>query len=214
MLFEEKTRGQFWSGIIETKDFFCNNSKKMIGNGLSTSFWCYMWSGETPLSVKFNRLFELSLNKEINFNSALNSGCNSLAFKRKLSRDGVKNLEDLKNICDSHCLSNSKDKTIWLLDKKGFSVKSMYNKCRSSLNKIPYWFIWKAKIPHRINVFLWLILKDMILSKENLKNRKWKGKLLLVWLLGIHKTHLPWVSGGHLHLESGPNGLKILNSTQ
>jgi hypothetical protein len=32
--------------------------------------------------------------------------------------DGAKQPEDLKMRCDSHCLLDRKDKTIWLLDKK------------------------------------------------------------------------------------------------
>jgi hypothetical protein len=37
--------------------------------------------------------------------------------------------------------------------------------------------IWKAKIPQRIEVFLWLVLKNRILSKVNLKIRNWRGIL-------------------------------------
>jgi hypothetical protein len=51
----------------------------------------------------------------------------------------------------------------------------MYKSYKNSVTKTPYWFIWKAKIPQRIRVFLWLILKDMILSKENLKKRTGNG---------------------------------------
>jgi hypothetical protein len=47
--------------------------------------------------------------------------------------------------------------------------------------RIPFWFIWKAKIPQRIKVFLWLILNDKILSKENLSKRKWQGNARCDW---------------------------------
>jgi hypothetical protein len=47
-----------------------------------------------------------------------------------------------------------------------------YLKRRSNLDKVPYWFIWKTNIPQRIKAFLWLILKNKILSKENFKARK------------------------------------------
>jgi hypothetical protein len=49
------------------------------------------------------------------------------------------------------------------------------------MTKTPYWFVWKAKIPQRIRVFLWLILKDKILSKENLEKRKWQGNVNCDW---------------------------------
>jgi hypothetical protein len=117
------------------------------------------------LSIKYKRLFELSLNKEINVNWALSDNCNSLTFRRRLFGEGAKQLEDLKKNCEVYCLMDREDKPSWLLDKKGYSVKSMYKNFDNSMTRTPYWFIWKAKIPQRIKVFLWLILKDKILSK-------------------------------------------------
>jgi hypothetical protein len=76
---------------------------------------------------------------------------------------------------------DTEDKPSWLLDKKGFSVKSMYKSYKISLTKTPYWFIWKAKIPQRIRVFMWMILKNKILSKENLKRKNWQGNVNCDW---------------------------------
>jgi hypothetical protein len=50
-------------------------------------------------SIKYKRLFELSLNKEINVNWALRDNCNSLTFRRRLFGVGANLLEDLKNDC-------------------------------------------------------------------------------------------------------------------
>ena len=73
------------------------------------------------------------------------------------------------------------DKPSWLLDKKGFSMKSMYKSYKNSMTKTLYWFIWLAKIHQRIKVFLWLILKDKILFKENLSKRNWQGNAKYDW---------------------------------
>jgi hypothetical protein len=35
--------------------------------------------------------------------------------------------------------------------------------------------VWKAKIPLKINIFLWLVSHNSILTKDNLSKRKWKG---------------------------------------
>jgi hypothetical protein len=69
-----------------------------IGNGYSTSFWSDNWCGDVPLSIKYKRLFELSLNKEINVNWAMSDNCNSLTFRRRLFGEGAKQLEDLKKM--------------------------------------------------------------------------------------------------------------------
>jgi hypothetical protein len=112
-----------------------------IGNGYSTSFWRDKWCGDEPFSIKYKRLFDLSLNKEINVNWALRDNCNSLIFRRRLFGVGANLLEDLKKDCEGHCLEDSKDMPSWTLDKKGFSVKSLYIKFKQNTIRKPYWFI-------------------------------------------------------------------------
>jgi hypothetical protein len=35
--------------------------------------------------------------------------------------------------------------------------------------------IWKSKIPAKIQIFLWLVLDNAILTKDNMIRRKWQG---------------------------------------
>jgi hypothetical protein len=35
--------------------------------------------------------------------------------------------------------------------------------------------LWKAQIPLKINIFMWLIQLNAILTKDNLARRKWQG---------------------------------------
>jgi hypothetical protein len=90
---------------------FYKNIKK-IGNGNSTSFWTEVWNGDSPFSVRFERLFELSLNKEITVNMALSENCDSLKFRRRLHGESAQLLEELKNICHGINLDDSRDKAI------------------------------------------------------------------------------------------------------
>jgi hypothetical protein len=166
---------------MDCKQEYCKNRKMEIGNGVSTSFWLDKWCGDEPLSMRYKRLFELSLNKEINVNWALRDNCNSLIFRRRLFGAGVNLLDDLKNNCADFCLIDRNDKPCWLLDKKGYSVKSSYRNFKVNMNMDPYWFIWKAKIPQRIKVFLWLVINDKILSKENLRKKNWQGNINCEW---------------------------------
>ena len=39
----------------------------------------------------------------------------------------------------------------------------------------PYKFMWKTKIPQKIKIFLWLAIRNSILTKVNLVRRGWKG---------------------------------------
>jgi hypothetical protein len=40
---------------------------------------------------------------------------------------------------------------------------------------LPYKHIWKAKIPPKIKVFLWLIENEAMLTKDNMIKRNWQG---------------------------------------
>lgn len=119
--------------------------------------------------------------KNISVYSVLSSNFNSLTFRRRLVGRGYEDLEDWVNICNKVCISKSDDKPIWMSKKKDFTNKSMYKNWRASLEKAPYRMIWKAEIPQRIKVFLWLLIRDRVLSKTDLQKRNWKGNIGCCW---------------------------------
>ena len=56
-----------------------------------------------------------------------------------------------------------------------FSIKSMYDHLTRDESFEPLKFIWKAKIPQKIKIFMWLIHNNAILTRDNLIKRKWPG---------------------------------------
>ncbi|WVZ96731.1 hypothetical protein U9M48_042332 [Paspalum notatum var. saurae] len=73
-------------------------------------------------------------------------------------------------------LDGHHDKAIWSLTKHGyFTVKSLYNflvdQSALPLNKK----LWKLKLPLKIKIFVWFLMKGVILTKDNLKKRNWNG---------------------------------------
>jgi len=44
--------------------WFDDNIRRVIGDGRNTLFWHDNWVGDTPLRVKFPRLFDLAVSKE------------------------------------------------------------------------------------------------------------------------------------------------------
>jgi len=59
------------------------------------------------------------------------------------------------------------------LRKVFFSVKSTYDS--SDDNGDSFSRIWKAKLPYKIKIFLWLIEQGAILTKDNTVRRRWPG---------------------------------------
>lgn len=65
---------------------------------------------------------------------------------------------------------------VWTLTKNGvYSVKSFYRHLIENGVKYPHFFLWKVKMPPRVNFFMWSTLRNSILTKDNLIRRGWKG---------------------------------------
>jgi hypothetical protein len=76
-------------------------------------------------------------------------------------------------------LNSEQDKSKWSLTKSGiFSVKSLYNKLSAVGVDRSFKQLWKAKIPLKIKIWLWLIWHNAIATKDNMKKRKWVGSFI------------------------------------
>ena len=75
-------------------------------------------------------------------------------------------------------LSEEPDKFVWDLNSSGlFSVKSLYHDLVNDHTVFLRKYIWKMKVPLKIKIFMWFLYKKVILTKDNLAKRKWKGCL-------------------------------------
>jgi hypothetical protein len=61
----------------------------------------------------------------------LNKNFDSLTFRRRLVGTGADNLKDMISSYEDIYLNDSRDKVVWLLDKKGYPIKSLNLKLRA-----------------------------------------------------------------------------------
>ena len=73
-------------------------------------------------------------------------------------------------------------------EERYLSVKTVYSGLSKSETGIYHKRIWKGRIPAKIKIFLWLISNDAILTKENLKKRKWQGDPQCVFCDNLETT--------------------------
>jgi hypothetical protein len=78
-------------------------------------------------------------------------------------------------MCENIVLTEEQDRCKWLLKKGQFSVKSVYLALKTHQVVVPYKGIWNIKISLRIKVFLWIVFKKSVLTKDNLVRRGWSG---------------------------------------
>jgi hypothetical protein len=56
-----------------------------------------------------------------------------------------------------------------------FTMKSVYNALTSNDSGPYHKKVWKSKIPAKIKIFLWLVMNNAILTKDNMIKRNWQG---------------------------------------
>jgi hypothetical protein len=71
-------------------------------------------------------------------------------------------------------LNDYKDSFRWTASKN-FSVENMYNDLILKSGTPVNCWTWKAKIPLKIKIFLWYFKNGVVLPKDNLVKRQWKG---------------------------------------
>jgi hypothetical protein len=149
----------------------------IVGNGrkISFSFWKNTWTGDSPLAARFPCLFDLTHDKYISVNKVLSSNFLALSFRRRIMDSLNLMYDELIDCCSSQQVTGQEDKIVWTLGKNGFSVNSLYKRKICHLAYVPYQFLWKTKLPYKIKVFLWLVVRNKILTKDNLKKRNWHG---------------------------------------
>ena len=80
------------------------------------------------------------------------------------------------NLAFSYNFENSSDVISWSWGKGGkFTTKSVYDHLSSEDVGPNFKHLWKAKIPYKIKIFLWLLENGAVLTKDNLIKRNWVG---------------------------------------
>jgi hypothetical protein len=128
-----------------------------------------------PLAVQFPRLYELSFQKGFTVKRLKQQGWDMIQFRRTLLGDALQQRDTLKEMVDGIQLTEGKDRVKWKIGTFGpFRVKDLYLQMRGE-ESFPQKFLWKTKIPMKVRIFLWLMIKCSVLTKDNLLRRGWTG---------------------------------------
>nr|GEV98153.1 RNA-directed DNA polymerase, eukaryota, reverse transcriptase zinc-binding domain protein [Tanacetum cinerariifolium] len=172
--------GSVWLGIIlvveklKSKGIDLSSFCKLaLGNGHSIKFWLDKWYGDTPFKDKFNRCFNLELQKDVSVAPKLQSTDLSFSFRR-CPRSGIEEsqLGELNSLVSSLILSNSSDRWSWSFCGSGiFTVKSARDFIDQYILVTSSPIRWSKVIPIKLNIFVWRFVLDKIPTRCNLTKR-------------------------------------------
>ena len=174
-LSSKPTNSPVWNDLLKVKDLYLSRRIKCVGNVRDTDFWNDPWCGIISPKDKFPDLFSIC-NESVGSVAFFASKGWNLTFRRWLDERQQESLRKLRDMLSACALSNNNDYPKWLGEKNSqFSVKSQYNFLCVYLTEDRNKKLWKAKLPLKIKVFMWLVKLNAILTRDNLSRKGWQG---------------------------------------
>jgi hypothetical protein len=147
-------------------------SSTQIGHGGTVLFWKDKWLNEI-VSDEYPRAYSYALSEDVTVQSFLSS--NSLAenFNLPLSAEALQEVRNLHRDASQIILQeNVQDKWTyeWASDK--YSSRLFYKYCFRELKPhISFQWLWKSKCIPKMKFFCWLVLSDIINTRNMIKRR-------------------------------------------
>jgi hypothetical protein len=170
------TDSPFWKGLLQIKDDFFARGHFVLGDGLSIRFWEDIWLGGSSLAQQYPSLYHIAQYKNVTVAHVLSHAPLNISFRRTLTGNKWVSWIRLCRRLMTVNLGTDQDRFVWNLTTSGiYTVKSLYSDFMNDHTPFLRKYLWKIKIPLKIKIFMWFLSNKVILTKDNLAKRKWKG---------------------------------------
>jgi len=160
----------FWKGVLWAAQAARLGYCWKVGNGRKVRFWKDMWFGGSSLAVQYWPLYVINNEKGITIERAWDGVNLKLTFRRAIPERLMLLWEELLQIASTIEFSDNDDDIIWQYDsKEKYSVQSLYSVVSfRGVTPMHVPAVWKLIIPPRIHIFLWLLSRHKLLTRDNL----------------------------------------------
>ncbi|XP_039687072.1 uncharacterized protein [Medicago truncatula] len=139
------------------------------------------WIGESPLCVRFRRLFELTENKSMFVADLLSIDSERWGevwrWRRRLWQWEEELLDECRALLlDVSLNPNVSDSWVWLPDPSGgYTVRGAYSLLISQVPPVADYdldLVWHKQVPLKVSVFAWRLIRDRLPTRTNLIARR------------------------------------------
>jgi hypothetical protein len=163
---------------MKVKDDFLRHGQFKLGNGTQVRFWEGKLISNTSLKDLYSNLYNIVRKKKDTVATVLRSQPLNVSFWRSLVGQNLIAWHQAVARVINVQLTTQRDTFFWSLQKHGrFTVRSMYKAFIAPHIVQQNHPIWKLKLPLKIKIFMWYLIKNIALTKDNLARKHWKGSL-------------------------------------
>ena len=166
--------------VLCREEWFSDNVDRVVGNGVDTLFWTDVWVGEVSLSVRFPRLFDLSVYREVSVAEMSQLGWGedgqAWSWRRGLFVWEEELVGELTLVLSTVALQvDNEDRWRWKAETSHvYSVCSAYKLLTvhpSTVSVVSASSIWNKDVPLKVVLFAWRLFRDRLPTKMNLVRR-------------------------------------------
>jgi hypothetical protein len=175
---------------MNVKEDFFNMGNFNINDGRQVRFWKDAWLGTAPLKQQYLNLYNIVRRRNATVADIFNSRPLNVSFQNLIAENLLSWHDLVRRLIDIH-LTDRPDTFKWSLNHNGqFSVKSMYQAFLDTHVALNNSYLWKNKIPLKNRVFMWLLYREAILTKDNLVKRNWQEMLCVVFVITLRPYNI------------------------
>lgn len=163
----------FWKGVAWAAASAKVGYRWHVGDGMMIKFWEDVWFGHCCLATQFWDLYVIVNEQNCTIAEVWDGSQLKLSFRRTVDVHLLNRWFELEAIVQSVTLTNGQDAPIWMFHPSGtYSVKSFYAFVNNGgIQRVYTPVMWNIDVPPKINVFLWLLTYNKLLTRDNLAKR-------------------------------------------
>ena len=157
--------------------WFDDNIRRVVGHGQDTLFWYDKWLGDTPLRLKFPRLFDLAMEKDCTVGGMEGRGWGfdgeAWEWRRPLFAWEEDSVRECSLLLHNFVLQDTvQDSWRWMLDPiHGYMARGAYQLLTYRGDMVDMSLIddvWHKHVSSKVSLLVWRILRNRIPTKDNM----------------------------------------------
>lgn len=144
-----------------------------VGNGKRIRFWENNWLGPSSLAIQFWPIYRVVVEKGKSIADLWDGSNLKCTFRRTFSEEMYRSWLEIVELAATISLSDE-ESLIWQFSSNGvYSSQSLYKVINfRGVLPVNVPAVWSIKIPPRVQLFLWLLINNRTLTRDNLAKRR------------------------------------------